>query len=434
MTNWDALASARARLRAASQNLRRLILPEIPSKLAFRPYNVLTGVMAADRLRVLSAFTGLGGLDLGLEAAGFQSVGCLETDHDAQLSLKANRGDQWPLLGDGDVTIASVELCSRDLGLAIGELDLLAGAPPCQPFSKAAQWTPTARLGADDARAECLDHFFRLARRLQPRALLLENVPGFVQGPTSEVSKLRRLAEELSRAVDADYRLEWRIINAADYGVPQVRRRTFVVITRDGEFEWPKPAIARRSAWDALHDAPVDQATTAPRGKWSELLPTIPPGQNYQWHTNRGGGYPLFGYRTRYSSFLRKLHPDQPAPTIAGTIGPANGPFHWENRPLTVWERKRLQSLPSDWKIEGNAYSQVKQVGNATPPLLAESIGRALVQFLGGSVPRCRSLTIPRARSEYSLPPLRDDLPTKYSNLVGDHVDHPGTGKGPRPR
>ncbi len=413
---------------------RRLVLRETPSKLAFEPCSVLTGAMAEDRLSVLSAFTGLGGLDLGLEAAGFQPVGCLETDHDARLTLKANRGDHWPLLGNGDVAVACVELCSRDLGLAIGELDLLAGAPPCQPFSKAAQWTPTARLGAADARAECLDHFFCLAHRLRPRALLLENVPGFVQGPTSEVSKLQRLTEELSRAVDADYRLDWRIINAADYGVPQVRRRALVVITRDGDFEWPKPAIARRHAWDALHDAPVEQGIPAPRGKWSELLPTIPPGQNYQWHTSRGGGYPLFGYRTRYSSFLRKLHPELPAPTIAGTIGPANGPFHWENRPLTVWERKRLQSLPSDWRVEGNTYSQAKQVGNATPPLLAESVGRALAQFLGASVSPSHSLAMPRARGECNLPPLRDDLPAKYLHLVGDHADHPGTGRGPRPR
>ena len=390
--------------------------------------------MTADRLNVLSAFTGLGGLDLGLEAAGFRSVGCLETDHDAQLTLKANRGDQWPLLGSGDVAVAGAELCPGDLGLAVGELDLLAGAPPCQPFSKAAQWTSTARLGAADARAGCLDDFFRLARRLQPRALLLENVPGFVRGPTSEMLKLRRLTDELARASDAEYRLEWRIINAADYGVPQHRQRAIVIIARDGGFEWPRPAAARRCAWDTLHDAPADQATSAPRGKWSELLPTIPPGENYQWHTSRGGGYPLFGYRTRYSSFLRKLHPKMPAPTIAGTVGPANGPFHWENRPLTVWERQRLQSLPGDWRIEGNAYSQVKQVGNATPPLLAESVGRALAKFLGGSVPRSRRLTIPRAESECILPPLRDGLPARYLHLVGNHADHPGTGKGPRPR
>ena len=402
--------------------------------LAFGPCSVLTSAMTVHRLSVLSAFTGLGGLDLGLEAAGFQSVGCLETDHDAQLTLKANRGDQWPLLGNGDVADAGAEMCPGDLGLAVGELDLLAGAPPCQPFSKAAQWTSTARLGAADARAGCLDDFFRLARRLLPRALLLENVPGFLRGPTSEMPKLRRLTGELSRASDTEYRLEWRIINAADYGVPQHRQRAIVVITRAGGFEWPRPTTVRRSAWDALHDAPADQKTSTSRGKWAELLPTIPPGQNYQWHTSRGGGYPLFGYRTRYSSFLRKLHPELPAPTIAGTVGPANGPFHWKNRPLTVWERQRLQSLPSDWRVEGNAYSQVKQVGNATPPLLAESVGRAFAQHLGGSVPRSRRLTIPKADNKCSLPPLRDDLPARYLHLVGNHADHPGTGKGPRPR
>ncbi|MYC72433.1 MAG: DNA cytosine methyltransferase [Gemmatimonadetes bacterium] len=390
--------------------------------------------MAARQLSMLSAFTGLGGMDLGLEAAGFRSLGCLEIDHDAQLTLKANRGDQWPLLGNGDVSVAAADLQSNDLGLAVGELDLLAGAPPCQPFSKAAQWTPTARLGDADGRAACLDDFFGLARSLCPHVLLLENVPGYVRGPTSQLPRLCHLTEELSRSVGLSYSLEWRIVNAADYGVPQSRQRAVVLISRSGELTWPDAAAERRTAWDALHDAPTSQATPKLRGKWGDLLPTIPPGENYQWHTSRGGGRPLFGYRTRYSSFLRKLCPELPSPTITGTVGPANGPFHWENRPLTIWERQRLQSLPGDWIVEGSWYSQIKQVGNATPPLLAEVLGRALGQLLGATVSSRMHLELSKADSECIPPPTQSDLPAKFLHLIGSHADHPGAGKGPRPR
>ncbi|WP_419838409.1 DNA cytosine methyltransferase [Candidatus Poriferisodalis sp.] len=387
------------------------------------------------RLSVFSAFTGLGGMDLGLESAGFCSVGCLETDHEAKLTLKANRGDLWPLVGNGDIAVAASELQPHDVGVGPGGLDLLAGAPPCQPFSKAAQWTATARLGTADARSTCLDHFFQLARRLQPRVLLLENVPGFVRGPTSQLTKLRVLTRELGRYCDAHYELDFRILNAADYGVPQNRHRAIIVISRVGPFTWPSASDERRTAWDALHDAPANDRRPQARGKWADLLPTIPPGENYQWHTSRGGGCSIFGYRTRYSSFLRKLHPQQPSPTIASTIGPANGPFHWANRPLSVWEMKRLQSLPSDWAIEGNTYAQVRQVGNATPPLLAEIMGRALARHLDGAVPtNMLRLQLPRAATACQLPPLPRRLPPKYSPLVGDHPDHPGAGMGPKPR
>lgn len=390
--------------------------------------------MAVRRLSMLSAFTGLGGMDLGLEAAGFRPLGCLEIDHDAQLTLKANRGDKWPLLGNGDVSAAAADLGPGDLGLAVGELDLLAGAPPCQPFSKAAQWTSTARLGDADGRAACLDDFFELARSLCPHVLLLENVPGYVRGPTSQLPRLYDLTEELSRSVGLSYSLGWRIVNAADYGVPQSRQRAVVLISRGGELTWPDAAAERRTAWDALHDAPTSQAAPTMRGKWGDLLPTIPPGENYQWHTSRGGGSPLFGYRTRYSSFLRKLCPEHPSPTITGTVGPANGPFHWENRPLTIWERQRLQSLPGDWIVEGSWYSQIKQVGNATPPLLAEVLGRAIAQLLGADVSSPMHLELSQADTKCIIPPTQPDLPAKFLHLIGSHADHPGTGKGPRPR
>src|ERR1700722_18735415 len=106
-----------------------------------------------DRLTVLSAFTGLGGLDLGLEAAGFEHVGCIEKDEIARRSLKKNRGDCWHLLEPGDISVLAETLTPRKLGLTKGELSVLAGGPPCQPFSKAAQWSASARTGLEDVRS-----------------------------------------------------------------------------------------------------------------------------------------------------------------------------------------------------------------------------------------------------------------------------------------
>ena len=385
-------------------------------------------------LTLLSTFTGLGGMDLGLEAAGFVSVGCLEFEHDAQLSLKVNRGDLWPIIGDGDVSGAGANLTSEDLQLRVGELDLLAGAPPCQPFSKAAQWSATSRLGAADPRSKCLDDFLSLVVRLQPRVALLENVPGYVSGPESMLHVLEAQVSELSAATSQDYQLEWRILDAADYGVPQHRRRAIVVISRCGLLDWPARLPYHRTSWDAIGRPPNDHAVPTVQGKWAGLLPTIPEGENYQWHTDRGGGQSLFGYRTRYSSFLRKLDRSKPSPTLAANPGPAVGPFHWDNRPLSDWEMLRLQTFPDTWMIEGDRRSRVRQIGNATPPLLAEILGKAIVHHLGRK-PSVESLFgIPQSDKRFVRSEPLSELPAQFHPLVGDHPPHPGAGKGPRPR
>src|SRR4029079_12045835 len=131
--------------------------------------------------------------------------------------------------------------------------------------------------------------------------------------------------------------------------------------------------------WDAIgceeFSEPVAQAT----GKWADLLASIPEGKNYLWHTNRGGGHQLFGYRTRYWSFLLKLAKDEPSWTLPAHPGPATGPFHWDNRPLSVAEMLSLQSFPAAWRVEGERRADhVTQIGNATPPLLAELLGRCV--------------------------------------------------------
>lgn len=390
-----------------------------------------------DRLTALSAFTGLGGLDLGLEAAGFEHVGCIEKDETARLSLKQNRGDSWPLLEPTDISVLAQSLTPAQLGLKRRELSVLAGGPPCQPFSKAAQWSASARTGLEDIRSHCLRDFLHLVDVFLPHVVLIENVAGFVQGPVSALVEIERALADINQRHRTRYAAHHQIVDAADYGVPQHRQRAIIIMSRDGlEPTWPRPthAAAPVRAWDAIGHLEVQNPPKAV-GKWAELLPSIPEGENYLWHTRHGGGLPLFGYRTRFWSFLLKLAKNQPSWTLPAQPGPSTGPFHWDNRPLSIPELLRLQSFESDWAVEGGHRERVRQVGNATPPRLAEVVSRAIASTYFGSSFTGQHLVHHIARSE-SVPRRSPTRPVPASYLVyeGRHADHPGAGKGPNPR
>jgi DNA (cytosine-5)-methyltransferase 1 len=384
---------------------------------------------------VLSAFTGAGGLDLGLERAGFRVIACIEHNQQARETVLENRPNTR-FLEPWDIIDLARALQPVDLGLRRGELDLLTGAPPCQPFSKAAQWEANSMRGLDDPRSNCLAAFITLIEAFLPAAILIENVPGFAKGKNSALPLLRRSLAVINHRWKTQYVIAASELNAADFGVPQRRRRAILVARRDGrEFQWPEQTHGNQPvrAYDALHGialAVVPKAT----GKWADLLPSIPEGSNYQWHTSKGGGRSLFGHRTKFWSFLLKLSKGEPAWTLPAQPGPATGPFHWENRPLAIPEMLRLQTFPAEWSIKGTGRPQILQVGNATPPLLAEVIGRALGEQLFQLKYACKpTLQIQRCDS-VPLPEPVQDVPEKYKVLEGEHEPHPGPGRGPSPR
>lgn len=384
---------------------------------------------------VLSAFTGAGGIDLGLEHAGFSSIGCIDFSEDARRTIELNR-PSWSILEPHDVTEFVRETEPGDLGLERRELDVLAGGPPCQPFSKAAQWTQNGRGGVEDERSNCIFSFLDLVNSFLPAVVLVENVRGFARGDTSAIPVLEDALDKINREHGTSYRLQVKTVNAADYGVPQKRKRSIIVALRDEQlFYWPEPTHDGKPvrAWDALAEIESDSPPEL-SGKWAELLPSVPEGENYQYHTPRGDGRDLFGYRTRFWSFLLKLAKDQPSWTIPAQPGPATGPFHWENRPLDVPERLRLQSFPADWKVAGDQRSKVNQVGNATPPLLVELIGRALgKQLFDAEYEEAPRLAIPR-KPEVPPPEDTEPVPQHYiEDYEDDHDPHPGPGKGPAP-
>lgn len=387
------------------------------------------------RPTVLSTFTGPGGLDLGLERAHFRVAGCIEIDPLVQETLRKNR-PTWPVLEPGDIRAQADRLKPKDLGLRRRELGLLVGGPPCQPFSKAAQWAKNGRSGLTDNRADGLRAFLRIVEVFLPQAILIENVPGFVQGETNAVPFLERELDRINRRERTRYGLEAKVLDAAGYGVPQRRRRAIVIVFRNGQsFEWPVPTHHDKPvrAWDAIGGLSCRKVPPA-KGYWAGLLPSIPEGQNYLWHTRRNGGERLFGYRTRYWSFLLKLAKNQPSWTLSAHPGPATGPFHWKNRPLTVKEMLRLQSFPATWHVAGEYRHQVFQVGNATPPLLGEVLGRAIAsQLFGAHFEGPPTLRIARKRSVPQPERVRR-VPERYLRHRGPHADHPGPGQGPGSR
>lgn len=395
------------------------------------------------RPRVISLFSGAGGLDYGFEAAGFETAVAVEMDHACCETLRANR--KWHVIERDIFDVSSAEILEA-AGLRKGEPDVLIGGPPCQPFSKSGYWVRGDARRLEDPRANTLSAYLRVLEETRPRAFLLENVEGLAfRGKDEGLQLLLDAFNGINRRTKSNYRPKLQLLNAADFGVPQQRKRVILVGARDGsDFNFPPPthgdeqlglfgALApRRTAWDALGDLKLDpNEDLRLTGRWAKLLPSIPEGCNYLWHTARSGGEPLFGWRRHYWSFLLKLAKDQPSWTIQAQPGPASGPFHWDNRRLSMRELCRLQTFPDNVVIHGTRLAIQKQVGNAVPSLLAEVLGRAI---------RTQLLELPPLRGEPKLMPPRRlpvpaptkpaRVPKKFLALRGDHEAHPGTGQG----
>ena len=397
------------------------------------------------RKATLSLYSGAGGLDLGLEAAGFHVVLCVELDEDCRATLKRNRRG-WPLSKPGNVHQLDPKDALRRASLRPGDLSLLAGGPPCQPFSKSGYWARGDARRLKDPRAATLERFLGFVDATLPAVVLLENVKGLVfNGKDEGLQFLETELRSINRRHGVRYRASIIHLNCADYGVPQLRERVFIVAERDGrQLSLPEPthqpeesqkpgADRHRTAWDALADLDDDEWPNHldTRGKWANLLPSIPEGENYLWHTPRSGGDPLFGWRRRFWSFLLKLAKNRPSWTIQADPGPATGPFHWRSRRLSTRELCRLQTFPDNFEVVGDYRSRQRQIGNAVPPAIGEMLGRQIRRQLLGERPRTGSRFVPPARDDCPQPEPVIQVPREYWHLRGHHMDHPGTGQGP---
>jgi DNA (cytosine-5)-methyltransferase 1 len=395
---------------------------------------------------VISLFSGAGGLDYGFEAAGFETAVALEMDGACCATLAANR--PWRVIERSVFDVPSEELLET-AGLSTGAADLLIGGPPCQPFSKSGYWATGDSQRLADPRADTLGAYLRIVEDTLPRVFLLENVYGIAYAGKNEgLHYILDRIRDINRRAGTHYQPVYKVLKAADYGVPQLRERFFMIAARDGRaFSFPPPSHrpqeatepllpnslpTYRTAWGALADVrPGALEDLAVRGKWAQLLPSIPEGSNYLWHTERGGGLPLFGWRRRFWTFLLKLSKAQPSWTIQAQPGPAVGPFHWKNRRLSMRELCRLQTFPDDVVIRGERTAVQRQVGNAVPSLLAEVLGRAIRRQLldhrmSGEGPKL----LHPDRSPVPPPEPVAAVPREFRLLAGRHEAHPGTGLG----
>ncbi len=400
--------------------------------------------------KVISLYTGAGGLDLGFEAAGFETAVAVEIDKWACKTIRHNR--DWPVFEEDihDVTSAQIK---KTGGFSRKLPDLLIGGPPCQPFSKSAYWSQGDTKRLDDPRADTLTAYLRVLRDLKPKAFLLENVQGLTfKGKDEGLKLLKNIVEKINIETNSNYSFTWKVLNAADYGVPQIRERVYIVGSRDGKsFKFPEPTHSNpdslhdlfsqdtmqwKTSWEAIGDLSKASETKDPSlkvgGKWGDLLPSIPEGENYLYHTERKGGLPLFGWRTRYWGFLLKLKKDKPSWTIQAQPGSSIGPFHWKNRKLTMREMCRLQTFPDDYVIQGGTSEIQRQVGNAVACLMGEILGREIrSQLLGDKIPNTAYKLIPQTNTDIPKAERVAKVSEKYLHLMGDHAPHPGTGLGP---
>ncbi|MEU2092553.1 DNA cytosine methyltransferase [Nocardia beijingensis] len=374
------------------------------------------------RLPVISLFSGAGGLDLAVERLADPPLTCpdkptrgplkvaVATDYEqlALDTLAKNMQETETVCSDIRLT-ATNDL--MDIGsLGIGDAALVIGGPPCTPFSKSGFWIAEKRESRDP-NASLLDEYVRVVRESRPEALILENVQGLTY--RTHKAQFDRLINGLT---ELGYNPQWKVLLAADYGVPQLRRRVFVVGRRDGKaFKFPESThsgwsehsrkidsskIPYVTAGDVLTDLlpGVPEAGELVEGEYAELAAEVPPGQNYLWHTDRYGGRNVFKWRTRYWTFLLRLDPNRPSSTVQAQPGPWVGPFHWENLPngagekrarrLRVPELLRIMTFPDNFHVLGDRAAIQRQLGNAVPLELGKVVVRALMLQLGHLAPQ----------------------------------------------
>lgn len=350
-------------------------------------------------MKAVSLFSGCGGLDLGLARVGFKTV--LASDLDPCCATSYSQNFPGVPFFEGNASeLSKSHLAKASAGATLGPIDLLAGGPPCPPFSKSRFYRKDKPRALNDSVGdETINAYLSVLEAIRPRAFILENVAGLAYKVHESALNLI-----LTTAAELGYHLSSKVVNAADYGVPQIRERFFIVGMLDSPFSFPDPTHSKnpgdgvtspdRPPWitageaisDLDTDANADDTGHFAGGKHHNLLREIPPGDNYLYFTaKRGHPNPQFEWRKRYWSFLLKLSPDLPSWTIQARRSNNMGPLHWRNRILRIEEVKRLQTFPDDWALEGTVERQWRQVGNAVPPILAEALGSAIWSQLSQS-------------------------------------------------
>lgn len=329
----------------------------------------------------IELFAGAGGLALGLEQSGFEEVGLVEFDKTACETLRINR-PTWNVIEEDIVEVSKRDLL-KEFKLKSGELDLLSGGYPCQSFSYAGK-----KLGLEDVRGTMFYYYAEFIRQLQPKMFLAENVKGLT---THDGGKTIQTMIDVFE--DLGYKVEWKVLNAWDYGVAEKRQRVVIIGIRNDlidkvKFEYPLPHEYKPVLRDVLQNVPDSVGAKYPENK-RKVFDLVPPGGYWRdlpddvAREYMKSCYFMGGGRT---GIARRLSWDEPSLTL--TCSPmmkqTDRCHPDESRPFTTREYARIQSFPDEWKFAGKMGDIYKQIGNAVPVNLAKCIGESIMNALNG--------------------------------------------------
>ena len=320
----------------------------------------------------ISLFSGLGGLDIGMELAGLKVPVAQEWDPAAIKSLRSN--GRYVVEGDICKLVQKDPECRFLLDRIPGrKVFAIFGGPPCQPFSYHGKG-----LGFEDERAKAYFAFVAVVKAVRPRFFVMETVSGFMSTPGA--------LEAILDPFQGTYKTVHAVVNAADYGVPQIRKRLIIIGSRDGEgIAIPTPTFVgkHRTFGDAVYRLKDDGLGTKLPALIQNLIHHVPEGGNWKslppylqekalGNNGRAGGM---------TGVCRRLSWSRPAPTVVCSPIQHNTLLAHpeEDRPLTIREYARIQGFPDSYKIEGSITDQYKQIGNAVPIALGEAIGNMLL-------------------------------------------------------
>lgn len=329
--------------------------------------------------KAIDLFSGCGGLTLGLKQAGFRVIGAVEIDSLAVNTYKANhrRVHVW----EKDICKLSVAEVKRKLNLRRGQLDLLAGCPPCQGFSTMRTLNGKHRI--NDPRNDLLLQFMRFVRLLRPKAIMMENVPGLL--------KDRRLKKALADLDEMDYECSTAILNAANYGVPQRRRRFILLAGHRTTIPFARRAkcqpvvrsafakLGERAKKDPLHNYKENRSEKVKR-----IIRLIPSDGGSRFTLGRRAQLPCHKRVDGFKDVYGRMSWDEVAPTItSGCFNPSKGRFlhPTRHRAITLREAALLQSFPKAYffSLDRGRILAAEMIGNALPP---EFIRRHAIRLL----------------------------------------------------
>lgn len=362
------------------------------------------------KLTAISLFSGAGGMDIGVQQAGFQILSCLDSDKNCCETLRENiaREGRKTLVYEGDIREFTPEQILHDLGYNSGEVDLLFGGPPCQAFSQIGK-----QQSLLDERGLLLFQMIRYAKVIQPRAIMMEQVKGLLNAKDLS-GKRGGVFEQFIKELEAlDYVPKWRVMLAADYGVPQLRERVFIVATKKPNgFQFPNPTHSKPSETASLFDLlpyatvgeaikgldePIKKTDTAiiPDDSHYDVTPRrdrerihgVPEGKNLSSQTHLPKEQ-IGGLTKKDTTKFLRLDRNKPSNTLRG------GEIFYhptEDRYLTPREYMRIHGYPDSYVLRGpirgrtgtvKDLDQHRQVGNSVPPPLAKAIATKVKEII----------------------------------------------------